>query len=523
MACVSTCLILSPRLTQVGLSSKKPFLIRLRSPVDRYSFPGILTERCVSTRRKFNRHGIALVKAASLDKVSGAIKPGGLVESDKLPTDVRKRAMDAVDECGRRVTVGDVASRAGLKVTEAQTALQALAADTDGFLEVSDEGDVLYVFPRDYRTKLAAKSLRIQIEPYLEKAKGAIDYLARVSFGTALIASIVIVYTSIIALLSSRSDDDNRQRRRGRGYDSGFNFYINPVDLLWYWDPNYYNRRRAREDEGKGMNFIESVFSFVFGDGDPNQGIEEERWQMIGQYITSRGGVVAADELAPYLDVPSSKSAMNDESYILPVLLRFDGQPELDDEGNILYRFPSLQRTASGSSRRKEYVGKWFDWVADMEKFFKEKKWQFSKTSTSERALVIGLGAVNLFGVIVLNTLLNEMAVRPGGFLTFVKNIYPLLQIYAGSFFAIPLVRWFSIKRKNNQIENRNKARLQFARALESPDIALRRKLLSARDMAQNTVIGRDRIVYSTDRDMMEQNYETDEWDRRFKELEKSD
>lgn len=120
----------------MGLSSKKPFLIRLRSPVDRYSFPRMLTERCLSTRRKFNRHGIAVVKAASLDKVSGAIKPGGLVESDKLPTDVRKRAMDAVDECGRRVTVGDVASRGGLKVTEAQTALQAIAADTDGFLEV---------------------------------------------------------------------------------------------------------------------------------------------------------------------------------------------------------------------------------------------------------------------------------------------------------------------------------------------------------------------------------------------------
>lgn len=48
-------------------------------------------------------------------------------------------------------------------------------------------------------------------------------------------------------------------------------------------------------------------------------------------------------------------------------------------------------------------------------------------------------------------------------------------------------------------------------------------QLLSARDMAQNTVIGKEQIVYSTDRDMMEQNYETDEWDRRFKELEKSD
>ena len=33
------------------------------------------------------------------------------------------------------------------------------------------------------------------------------------------------------------------------------------------------------------------------------------------------------------------------------------------------------------------------------------------------------------------------------------------------------------MKRKNDQIESRNKARLQFARALESPDITLRRKV----------------------------------------------
>lgn len=58
-----------------------------------------------------------MFKAASIDKV---IRPGGLLESDKLPTGVRKRAME---ECGRRVTVGDMASRADLKVT-------------DGFLEV---------------------------------------------------------------------------------------------------------------------------------------------------------------------------------------------------------------------------------------------------------------------------------------------------------------------------------------------------------------------------------------------------
>lgn len=72
---------------------------------------------------------------ASLDATT-AIRPGGAVESDKLPSDVRKRAMEAVDSCGGRVTIGDVAGRAGLKLNEAQNALQALAADTEGFLEV---------------------------------------------------------------------------------------------------------------------------------------------------------------------------------------------------------------------------------------------------------------------------------------------------------------------------------------------------------------------------------------------------
>ena len=65
-----------------------------------------------------------------------ALKPK-TIEIDSLPPFVRDSTMKAVDELGRRVTVGDVASRAGLKLTQAETALQALAADSGGFLEVS--------------------------------------------------------------------------------------------------------------------------------------------------------------------------------------------------------------------------------------------------------------------------------------------------------------------------------------------------------------------------------------------------
>ncbi|XVE75966.1 hypothetical protein DITRI_Ditri12bG0134700 [Diplodiscus trichospermus] len=518
MASISACLTLSPK---SRLFTSKP-------SVSLNCFPGFqkLTSSSIFPRKSGNflrhRASFPAIKA-SIDVGSNAIRPGGAVETDKLPSEVRKRAMDAVDAFGGRVTIGDVSSKAGLNLNQAQKALQALASDTNGFLEVSDEGDVLYVFPKDYRTKLAAKSFRIKFEPWVDKAKAALEYLIRVSFGTALIASIVLVYTTIIALITSRSDQDNRGRRGGRSYDTGFTFYFSPTDLFWYWDPYYYRRRQLRTDDDERMNFIESVFSFVFGDGDPNQGIEEERWKLIGQYIASNGGVVTAEELAPYLDFPTTNGAMSDESYVLPVLLQFDGQPEIDEEGNILYRFPSLQRTASSQrGGRKEYVGRrWTDWVGGIEKFFKEKKWQFSKTSSSERAMVIGLGGINFFGVIILGAMLKDAAVTPSGFIKFVTDIFPLLQIYAGSFFAIPLVRWFIIRKRNADIEKRNKVRERFARALELPDISLRRKLLSARDMAQKTVIGPDRIVYSSERDLVEQDYEAREWDRRFREIEK--
>ncbi|KAK7339412.1 hypothetical protein VNO77_20077 [Canavalia gladiata] len=504
MATISTCLTVTPTCRLSSRPRVLSFACSSFAKPPKLPFPYVIPKRVWDSR--------VLVA-----------RPGGIVETDKLASDVRKRTMDAVDSYGGRVTIGDVASRAGLNLNEAQKALQALAADSDGFLEVSEEGDILYVFPKDYRSRLGAKSFRIKAEPFIEKAKAAGEYLIRVSFGTALIASIVIVYTTIIALVtSSRSDEDNRGRRGGRSYDSGFTFYFNPVDLFWYWDPYYYRRRRIQTDDDK-MNFIESVFSFVFGDGDPNQAIEEERWKLIGQYIASNGGVVAAEELAPYLDIESTEGLKDDESYILPVLLRFDGQPELDEEGNILYRFPSLQRTASQKSKRKEYVGRrWADWVG-VEKFFKEKKWQFSKTSSSERAMVIGLGGLNLFGVIILGTMLKDMAITPSGFIKFVAGIFPLLQIYAGSFFAIPLVRWFFIRKSNADIEKRNKARQQCAQVLELPNTSLRQKLFSARDMAQRKVIGQDQIVYSTDKDLLEQEYEASEWDKKFRELERSD
>ena len=53
-------------------------------------------------------------------------------------------------------------------------------------------------------------------------------------------------------------------------------------------DPFYYQRSQQRVAQGEQMGFLESVFSFVFGDGDPNVGYEEQKWKLIGRMIQSR-------------------------------------------------------------------------------------------------------------------------------------------------------------------------------------------------------------------------------------------
>lgn len=120
-------------------------------------------------------------------------------------------------------------------------------------------------------------------------------------------------------------------------------------------------------------------------------------------------------------------------------------------------------------------------------------------------------------------------------------------QVYAASFFAIPFFRWMLLLKNNSEITKRNQARLERAQALEFPSPPLRKKvpfpfhpsdlikcahvafsttilfnlqLLNARDMASQKVIRPEEIVYTTRKDITDQDYEEKEWLRRFEELE---
>lgn len=65
-----------------------------------------------------------------------AVKRDLGMESNKLDAELRERVERAIVALGYRVTVGDVAAKAGVKLSEADAALKAVAYDSLGNLEV---------------------------------------------------------------------------------------------------------------------------------------------------------------------------------------------------------------------------------------------------------------------------------------------------------------------------------------------------------------------------------------------------
>ncbi|BCL38043.1 hypothetical protein [Nostoc sp. MS1] len=407
--------------------------------------------------------------------------------------------MQAVEKLGYRVTVGDVATQSGLNLAEAGQGLLALASDAGGHLQVAETGDVVYLFPRNFRDILRNKYLKLRLQARWQKIWGILFYLIRISFGIYLIASIALITIAIILIITAMNSSNNNNDRSSNSSGSWGFFYF--PDLFWYFSPNYgYSapqRRRSRHDSSE-MNFFEAIFSFLFGDGNPNANLEERRWQEIATVIRSNRGAVVAEQIAPYLNDIGEVYQQEYEDYMLPVLLRFNGQPSVSPEGQIVYYFPELQVRASKKQLQPASV------------YLEEFPWRFSAASSGQVMLSAGLGVVNLVGAVILGGLLADGTVvaRAGSFVAFVQGIYWVLLAYGIGFLGVPLIRHLWIKWRNRKIAARNRDRLNRARILASPDAALHQKILYASQFAQEKVISNEDLIYSTENDLLDQEVE---------------
>jgi hypothetical protein len=404
--------------------------------------------------------------------------------------------MTAVEQLGYRVTSGDVALQTGMRLEAARSGLLALANQTGGHLQVTDTGEVIYVLSPDFRQILLRKSVKLQLKAWLDRFSAIGFYLVKISFGVFLITSISIVYLTILAIaLSAVFSSD--------GGDCGDGDCVLGI-FDWGGTSSSYTPLPATtttlgsselapiraKTQRKPLNFLEAVFSVLFGDGNPNTDIEQRRWRYIANLIHRQRGVAIAEQIAPYLDDLGQGYDREYENYMLPVLTKFNGIPEVSPTGQLVYHFPDLQTTLKDAADRSSRVPK----------SLRERKWKFTKATPTQTNWSIALFAANLIGIGILALLLKGLAS------SFVGGALVILALYGAGLVIIPSCRYFWVRSQDRQVRERNHFRHQQANLLQQNEV-VQEKLDYAQQFAkQHRITDRD-IIYTTEEDALAQEF----------------
>ncbi len=439
-----------------------------------------------------------------------------------MQTPTKKQVINAIGELGRRVTPADVATKTGLPVLVVQQELNSVASDTGGHLQVGKTGDIVYSFTPGFSNAYLAKGINAAFQAVFSKILAVGFYLLRISFGIALILSMFIIIVLVIAIAvammmrggnNDRDDGFDFGNWGGGGFHFSFWDWMILRDLLWwnsssrYYDNVRYDYDRPTVRQRGKSNFLLNCFSFLFGDGDPNEGLDEKRWQAIAQVIKQNKNVVTAEQLAPFTGADPKN-----EDGVLPVLVRFNGKPEVTEEGHIVYVFESLQNVAASQNVRPP-------------SYLQEFPWKFSNTKDGDLLPVYIVAGLNLFGAFALWNFFSggsaaEIFAESGGnifhVLTMLLNV---LLVYAIAFVTVPTVRVIFNKIKNRGIDSRNVQRFQYSQVVQNPSAELTTKLEKARQyqLGERRLAAKD-MIFTTEKDARDQD---DELSDKFKQMEK--
>ena len=409
-----------------------------------------------------------------------------------IQTAEKKLVIKAIDQLGRSVTAADVATKTGLPILVATSELNKVASEASGHLEVSTAGDIAYKFNPGFQTSYLAKGVQLQLEKIGSKLFHLGFTILKFSFGIMLIISFALVVVLIIAaMLAGRGDRDGD----GGGFDMDFFDFMIFRDLLFWGSystyPTYvdYSIPAVSKPRGKG-NFLTKCFSFLFGDGDPNAHLDERKWQMVAQVIRNNGGVVIAEQIAPYTGADPK-----DDDGILPVLVRFNGVPEVTEDGHILYTFPSLQvsATARGIS-------------SSLPAYLREFRREFSVYNSEDLTGVYILAGGNVLGGMWLWGQSHRIPI-----LIALHGLINWIFLYGVFFVTVPLVRWLALMQINGGIEKRNAARETNAMYLKNASGDLAKKLSQAAELRQAKAQEPKpdgHVVYTTDKDLLDQQFD---------------
>lgn len=463
------------------------------------------------------------------------------------------------------VRPADVSKQTGLPVLKVTFWLNKIASETGGHLIVDTAGGVAYKFQSGFESAYLLKGTGTLMQRAGRMVLNAtmlgirffclaMFFLLRVSFGIALVLSVVVIIALVvlvvIRLLAGNGDSDD-----GPGFDfsglfagGGWLRYW-AFDWLWDWfywsryislDPYHqpdYEQRSGKpslsdsQSAAKKSNFLDNCFAFLFGYGDPNADLEERRWTMIARAIQANRGVVIAEQLAPY-----AAEITPNEDWMLPILVRFNGKPDVSESGTIIYSFPefqkgsaaALEKSADGlsiaqSDAREQalqniysrFLSRQSDQVAaersamSLPALLQEQEWKFCDLSSGSITAIAGFAGFALIGSVAL-----MIAAAGMPFLVGFMPVLAAIFVYGLLFAIVPAIRWMVEKHINEGIQKRNQTRLIQSQRLhdaESRDERLSARLAEAAVERAAGAEGPVTVAYSTEKDLLDQEFDAND------------
>jgi hypothetical protein len=348
-----------------------------------------------------------------------------------------------------RGTVGDVVADSGLPSDSVRAGLKALLESHRGHLAVSDSGELVYEFD--------PKLIERGTEPFLARAGKTMKGLITKGFKAWIVVMLVVYFVVFVvlviaALFANQRGGDSRGGgwSRGRGGHRG-GFHFDPFIWYWIWGPRwrigrpYYGQRWERTlDKGDKVPFYKKVFAFVFGPDRPKP-TQKQLDRGTLRLIRSRSGVITTAELVEH----TGSTVAEAENEMGRLLGAYDGEAAVSPDGELVYAFPGVMTSASGTGKVRAPNPSWMRL---------EYPRELTGNTIGANMIVVGMNAFTLIAAATAPLFIFPR-LGLGGPEAFIGLVL-IPVIFSFLFFAGPLTRMAGVKFENRRRSRRNVRRV---------------------------------------------------------------
>jgi hypothetical protein len=275
------------------------------------------------------------------------------------------------------VTVADAAAKTGLALRDAESGLNWLSKEFRGQLRVTGDGVLVHVFPHGF-TKPWERSdaLRAVGRRAGRLLMSAVRFVVRAWVTIVLVGYALLFVALMLAMLASRGND----RREGGDSLGGLGYALwrvlsdalfwtfhpwSPFSVYSYpayeygpsygagWGMTHARPAPPRRQEAPKVPLYERVNRFFFGPPAPPEDPMENERRILAAIRAGKGRIGLADVMR-VTGLPRHEA----DPLMAKLMLDYEGDVAVSEEGGIFYRFPEIRRTA-GETREAEPAPAW--------------------------------------------------------------------------------------------------------------------------------------------------------------------